>query len=169
MRPLTPGSNNVEYASLAGYRRSVKLNRSTDMALRVVMLTGARGGRLTVEELATDLALPRNHVAKVVQRLQRLDVLVTTRGRAGGVELADDALQLTVGHLVRAFEGVDEIVDCDQPPCPLRHACRLRTTLRRAQLAFLAALDEVTLADLIADPAGPLLLGLPTRGSSPSS
>ncbi|MBO4207996.1 RrF2 family transcriptional regulator [Micromonospora echinofusca] len=145
----------------------MKLNRSTDMALRVVMLAGARGGRLTVEELATDLALPRNHVAKLVQRLQRMEVLVTVRGRTGGVELAPGALRLTVGHLVRAFEGADEIVDCTQPPCPLRSACRLRSTLRRAQLAFLAALDEVTLEDLIATPTGPLLLGLPLPAGQP--
>ncbi|SCL32502.1 transcriptional regulator, BadM/Rrf2 family [Micromonospora nigra] len=138
----------------------MKLNRSTDMALRIAMLAAATPRRTTVDELAGQLALPRNHAAKVVQRLQRLGVLVTIRGRAGGVAFAADGGTYTVGQVVRAFEGDDEVVDCDGPACPLRAACRLRGELRRAQAAFLAVLDDVRLADLVDGPAGPLLLTL---------
>ncbi|MGY0006330.1 RrF2 family transcriptional regulator [Micromonospora sp. I033] len=138
----------------------MKLNRSTDMALRIAMLTAASPARTTVDELATQLALPRSHVAKVVQRLQRLGVLVTIRGRSGGVAFAEHAGELTVGHVVRAFEGNDEVVNCEQPACPLVAGCRLRGQLRRAQAAFLAVLDGVRLGDLVDGAAGPLLLAL---------
>ncbi|MCP3782101.1 MULTISPECIES: Rrf2 family transcriptional regulator [Micromonospora] len=138
----------------------MKLNRSTDMALRIAMLTAASPARTTVDELATQLALPRSHVAKVVQRLQRLGVLVTIRGRSGGVTFAEHAGELTVGHVVRAFEGDDEVVNCEQPACPLVAGCRLRGELRRAQAAFLAVLDGVRLGDLADGAAGPLLLAL---------
>ncbi|MFG1657025.1 RrF2 family transcriptional regulator [Micromonospora chersina] len=142
----------------------MKLNRSTDMALRIAMLTAASPARTTVDELATQLALPRSHVAKVVQRLQRLGVLVTIRGRSGGVTFAEHAGELTVGHVVRAFEGDDEVVNCEQPACPLVAGCRLRGELRRAQAAFLAVLDGVRLGDLADGAAGPVLLAL---GASP--
>ncbi|MET8909743.1 Rrf2 family transcriptional regulator [Micromonospora sp. NPDC004551] len=142
----------------------MKLNRSTDMALRIAMLTAASPARKTVDELATQLALPRSHVAKVVQRLQRLGVLVTIRGRAGGVAFAEHAGELTVGHVVRAFEGDAEVVNCEQPACPLVAGCRLRGELRRAQAAFLAVLDGVRLGELAEGAAGPLLL---TLGASP--
>ncbi|PWR13412.1 Rrf2 family transcriptional regulator [Micromonospora sicca] len=142
----------------------MKLNRSTDMALRIAMLTAASPARTTVDELATQLALPRSHVAKVVQRLQRIGVLVTTRGRFGGVAFAERAGELTVGHVVRAFEGDDEVVACDQPACPLVAGCRLRGELRRAQAAFLAVLDGIRLGDLVDGPAGPLLLTLGAPG-----
>ncbi|MCI4065197.1 Rrf2 family transcriptional regulator [Micromonospora sp. R77] len=138
----------------------MKLNRSTDMALRIAMLTAASPARTTVDELATRLALPRSHVAKVVQRLQHLGVLVTIRGRSGGVAFAEHAAELTVGQVVRAFEGDDEVVACEQPVCPLIAGCRLRGRLRRAQAAFLAVLDDTRLGDLVDDPTGPLLLGL---------
>jgi Rrf2 family nitric oxide-sensitive transcriptional repressor len=139
----------------------VKLNRSTDMALRIAMLTAASPTtRTTVDELATRLALPRSHVAKVVQRLQRIGVLVTIRGRSGGVAFAEHAGELTVGQVVRAFEGDDEVVSCEQPVCPLVGGCRLRGQLRRAQAAFLAVLDEVRLGDLADGAAGSFLLGL---------
>jgi Rrf2 family nitric oxide-sensitive transcriptional repressor len=138
----------------------VKLNRSTDIALRIAMATAARDGRSTVDDLATQLALPRNHVAKVVRRLQHMGVLVTTRGRTGGVALAEAARAFTVGQIVREFEGEEEVVACDEPPCPLRSGCRLRSALRRAQQAFLATLDEVRLDDLIEAPTGLLLLAV---------
>ncbi|MDI5941825.1 Rrf2 family transcriptional regulator, partial [Micromonospora sp. DH15] len=102
----------------------MKLNRSTDMALRIAMLAAVAPARTTVDELAERLALPRSHVAKVVQRLQRLGVLVTIRGRSGGVAIAEAAGQLTVGAVVRAFEGDDEVVSCEQPACPLAVDCR---------------------------------------------
>ncbi|QFZ19896.1 RrF2 family transcriptional regulator [Saccharothrix syringae] len=138
----------------------MRLNRSTDIALRVVMLLASGGGRLTVDRLAEVLDVPRNHMAKVVQRLQRHGLVVTARGRVGGVAVPVGALDATVGTVVRALEGEDEVVDCEGPPCPLRGGCHLRTALREAQLAFLAALDRVTVRSLVATPAGPVLLGL---------
>jgi Rrf2 family nitric oxide-sensitive transcriptional repressor len=130
------------------------------MALRIAMLTAASPARTTVDELATRLALSRSHVAKVVQRLQRIGVLVTVRGRSGGVAFAEHAGELTVGTVVRAFEGDDEVVSCEQSGCPLIAGCRLRGELRRAQAAFLGVLDGVRLSDLVDGAAGPLLLRL---------
>ncbi|WP_329008220.1 Rrf2 family transcriptional regulator [Micromonospora rifamycinica] len=138
----------------------MKLNRSTDMALRIAMLTAPVSHRTTIDELADRLDLPRSHVAKVVQRLQRIGVLVTVRGRAGGVAFAEGAERITVGRIVRAFEGEGEVVACEESGCALRAGCRLRVQLRRAQAAFLAALDEVPVGELVDDPAVPPLLTL---------
>ncbi|MEU1888065.1 Rrf2 family transcriptional regulator [Micromonospora rifamycinica] len=138
----------------------MKLNRSTDMALRIAMLTAPASRRTTIDELADRLDLPRSHVAKVVQRLQRVGVLVTVRGRSGGVAFAEGAERITVGRIVRAFEGEGEVVACEESGCVLRAGCRLRVQLRRAQAAFLAALDEVPVGELVDDPAAPPLLTL---------
>ncbi|MEU5788986.1 Rrf2 family transcriptional regulator [Micromonospora purpureochromogenes] len=145
----------------------MKLNRSTDMALRIAMLTAPASTRTTVDELAERLDLPRSHVAKVVQRLQRLGVLVTIRGRSGGVAFAEGAEELTVGQVVRAFEGEGEVVACEESGCALRSDCRLRVQLRRAQAAFLAVLDDVRLGDLADSPATPVLLTLTPRPRTP--
>ncbi|MBO4163504.1 RrF2 family transcriptional regulator [Micromonospora antibiotica] len=138
----------------------MKLNRSTDMALRIAMLTAPASTRTTVDELADRLDLPRSHVAKVVQRLQRAGVLVTVRGRSGGVAFAEGAERITVGRVVRAFEGEGEVVSCEESGCALRASCRLRVQLRRAQAAFLAVLDEVPLGDLVDASPTALLLSL---------
>jgi Rrf2 family nitric oxide-sensitive transcriptional repressor len=142
----------------------VHINRATDIALRLLMLIAARGGQHTVGELAGVLNVPAGHVAKVVQRLQRLGLVATTRGRAGGVRLVPAALHTSVGQVVRAIEGTGEVVNCAEPPCPLRAHCLLREELRRAQEAFLSSLDAVPLASLMVGPgllAAQVDLGLP--------
>ncbi len=80
----------------------MQLNRSTDMALRVAMLAAADPRRMTVDQLAGQLRLPRNHVAKLVQRLRRLGVPVTTRDRSGGVAFAEGGALSFTGEATRA-------------------------------------------------------------------
>jgi Rrf2 family transcriptional regulator, nitric oxide-sensitive transcriptional repressor len=145
----------------------MRLTHSTDLALRVLMLAATREDRLTVRDLSQALGVPVTHMAKIVQRLQRLELIITVRGRAGGVLLGPNAPGASVGHIVRALEGPGEVISCEAPPCPLRCACRLRPLLRQAQENFLATLDAVTLQDLIRPPAGPVLLALGPTGRTP--
>ncbi|HKS45021.1 MAG TPA: Rrf2 family transcriptional regulator [Amycolatopsis sp.] len=133
------------------------MTRATDIALRALMLAAVKDEQTTVDELAAALSVPRHHLAKVVQRLAQRDLLTTTRGRTGGLRIAPGAAGWSVGQIVRDFESDLDVVDCEDPPCPLRGACRLRSALRRAHEAFLSELDGVTLADLIAPPTGALL------------
>ncbi len=140
----------------------MRLNRSTDIGLRVLMLAAAReSDLLTIDVLADAVAVPRSHLAKVVQRLQHLGLLDTVRGRSGGVRLAAGAAGASIGGLVRELEGASEVVDCDgEPGCPLSGGCRLRGALRVAQEAFYASLDPVTVGELAAPPVRQVLLTL---------
>jgi Rrf2 family nitric oxide-sensitive transcriptional repressor len=139
----------------------VRLNRSTDISLRILMVCAVRDDRLTIDELAESLAVPRHHLAKVVQRLQHLGMLETVRGRSGGVRLVPAARTASIGGLIRALEGETEVVDCEgEQACPLSQGCLLRGALRRAQEAFYAALDPITVGDLSAPPTRQVLLSL---------
>lgn len=140
----------------------MQLTRFTDIGLRVVMrLVTDETDSLTSRRLAEELAVPYTHVAKVVGRLGELGVVHSRRGRAGGVRITELGRTARVGWLALALEGDDEVIDCDGPtPCPLRGACRLRGALARARSAFFDALDEYTIAELVEDPTGPVLLSL---------
>jgi len=128
------------------------------------MLSAARDELLTIEELAESLAVPRHHLAKVVQRLQHMDLLETVRGRGGGVRRAAAAQDISIGRIVRELEGATEVVDCDgEQACPLSQSCRLRGALRQAQEAFYAFLDPLTIGDLAAPPTQQVLLTLGRR------
>ncbi|MGA5570555.1 RrF2 family transcriptional regulator [Streptomyces pseudogriseolus] len=144
----------------------MRLLRSTDLALRVLMRLAVAGDTTpTTREVAEAMDVPYTHAAKVVADLQHRGLLTARRGRGGGLALTEQGRGASVGGLVRALEGEGDVVDCDgaatTAPCPLRSDCRLRGALRRAQEAFYASLDPLTVTDLTAGPTGPLLLGVP--------
>jgi Rrf2 family nitric oxide-sensitive transcriptional repressor len=148
----------------------MRLTAFTDIALRIVMRLAVAqpDDLLTTRAAAGMLAVPYTHAAKAVARLSELGVVEARRGRGGGMQLTEAGRATTVGALVRALEGAHEgagdVVGCeDDPPCPLRAACRLRSALRQAQEAFFASLDGVTVASLVDAPTGPVLLSLTPR------
>lgn len=146
----------------------MKLTKFTDLSLRAVMRLAVAEDEppLTTREVALAMDVPYTHTAKAISRLQHLGVLEARRGRGGGLGLTAFGRRASVGWLVRELEGEDEVVACEgESPCPLRAACLLRGALRRAQEAFYAELDPVTVADLVASPTGPVLLGLAGRRS----
>ncbi|MFF9085103.1 RrF2 family transcriptional regulator [Streptomyces sp. NPDC014991] len=147
----------------------MRLLRSTDLALRVLMrLAVAAGATPTTRQVAADMHVPYTHAAKVVAELQHLGLVDARRGRGGGLALTERGRTASVGAVVRAFEGDGDVADCEgTTPCPLRHGCRLRGALRRAQEAFFATLDSVTITEIVTEPTGPLLLGL-SRGPGPA-
>jgi Rrf2 family transcriptional regulator, nitric oxide-sensitive transcriptional repressor len=103
--------------------------------------------------------VPYTHAAKVVAELQHMGLVDARRGRGGGLSLSERGRTASVGAVVRAFEGATEVVECEgEQPCPLNADCRLRGALRRAQEAFYASLDPLTVADVTAGPTGSLLL-----------
>ncbi|MBB2912498.1 Rrf2 family nitric oxide-sensitive transcriptional repressor [Streptosporangium becharense] len=141
----------------------MRLTKFTDLALRVTMRLAVAepGAVLTTREVAEVMAIPYTHTAKVISRLQHLGVVEARRGRGGGLELTGFGRGASLGWLVRELEGEEEVVNCEgDSPCPLRAACRLRSALRRAQQAFYATLDPLTVDDLVSSPAGPVLINL---------
>ncbi|KUO04176.1 RrF2 family transcriptional regulator [Streptomyces caeruleatus] len=138
----------------------MRLLRSTDLALRLLMRLAVLGDATpTTREVAADMEVPYTHAAKVVAELQHMGLVDARRGRGGGLSLSDRGRTASVGAVVRAFEGDGDVVECEgDHPCPLHSGCRLRGALRRAQEAFYASLDPLTVTDVTADPTGPLLL-----------
>jgi Rrf2 family nitric oxide-sensitive transcriptional repressor len=140
----------------------MRLLRSTDLALRVLMrLAVTADVTPTTRQVAADMDVPYTHAAKVVAELQHLGLVDARRGRGGGLALTEKGRTASVGAVVRVFEGDGDVVECEgATPCPLRSGCRLRGALRQAQEAFYVSLDPITIREIVAEPTGPLLLGI---------
>ncbi len=134
----------------------MQLTFFSDYALRVLIHTAAHPeGRGTSGQVASAFGISRHHVVKVVNELQHLGYLETTRGRSGGFRLARPAEAIRLGEVVRLTEGNLALVECFDPAlntCPLSPACGLKRALGEAFDAFFAVLDGYTLADLVAQP-----------------
>ncbi|WP_070987496.1 RrF2 family transcriptional regulator [Halofilum ochraceum] len=131
----------------------MELTHLTDYALRVLMYAGVHDQRrVTMREIATAYDISLEHLRKVVHQLAALGYIETSRGRGGGLWLAQTPERIGLGAVVNAFERSMAIVDCDRQPCVLRGNCALKGALRDARDAFMDRLDAYTLADLLANP-----------------
>lgn len=144
----------------------MRLTVYSDYSLRLLMYLAVRTERLsTIQEVAKAYDVSSNHMMKVVHQLGLAGYVETVRGRNGGIRLGKPPSDIGLGELLRFTEPDMDIVPCfspDNQDCPLRRACRLKGALDKARQAFLAVLDEYTLADLTSatDPMRSFL-GLP--------
>lgn len=134
----------------------MQLSLHTDYALRVLMTLAATDRHLSVDEIAQRFRISRNHLAKVVQRLQAEGLIETFRGRGGGMRLARPADTITVGEVVRRFENLDAFVSCFAAGsgCAIDGMCGLKPLLSEAVEDFLTKLDQRRISELIPDPKG---------------
>ena len=104
-----------------------------------------------VAEMADNLEIPQNYLAKILNELVRSEILVSTRGKHGGFQLAvqpDDLALLTV---VSPFDRIEQERRCllgraecsDDSPCAAHHRWKELGT----QLA--SFVRETTVADLL--------------------
>lgn len=141
----------------------MRLTHYTNYALRTLMYAAMRRPDLVrVQDVSDAYGISRAHLVKCVHQLGLWGYLENVRGRNGGFRLARAPAVITVGEIARKTEDCQDLVECFNPAvntCPMVTVCRLKTTFQRAQLAFMAVLDEVTLADLIAnaDELAPLI------------
>lgn len=129
----------------------MQLSLHSDYALRVLMALAASQRQLSVDEIARRYGVSRNHLAKVVQRLQAEGLVETFRGRGGGMRLAKPAEAIVVGDVIRRFENLDSFVGCfaSGSGCAVNGLCALKPALNGALDAFLAHLDGYRLSDLV--------------------
>jgi Rrf2 family nitric oxide-sensitive transcriptional repressor len=130
----------------------MRLTVFTDYALRVLMYLELNADRrVTIREVAEAYGISRNHLMKVVNKLTRAGLVDAYRGVNGGLALARPAAEITVGEVVRSTEDDLALVECfrEDNQCVITPECELKRVFGRARAAFLAALDEETISDLM--------------------
>jgi len=146
----------------------MKLTSYTNYALRSLQLAALHSPDLVrVDDVVRIHQLSRPHVVKIVHELGKSGYLRTIRGRNGGFTLARSPENIIVGDVVRQMEGPLDVVECFNPKtntCPLIGICKLSKAMMQATAAFMAVLDNLTIAD-IASNKGQLLDRIASAGS----
>jgi len=131
----------------------MRLTVYTDYALRMLMYLALKDdGLATIEEIAQSYGISKNHLMKVAHQLGVAGYVDTVRGRNGGLRLAKPAKAIGLGEVVRHTEPDMAIVMCFEPTnadCAILPYCVLRKALDHARTAFVKALDDYTLSDLV--------------------
>ena len=132
----------------------MQLTHYTDFSLRVLIYLALqqKGSLVTIDDVAQHFKIFKNHLTKIVHHLAQQGYVKTVRGKYGGICLAQSADRINIGKIIQTMENNIEIVNCDQPACPLNNQCELKCILNEAQNAFFSTLEKYTLADITKHP-----------------
>jgi len=102
------------------------VTRETDYAVRTVLyLAKNRDRTASVTEVAHAMHIPKSFLAKLLQRLARSHILMSSRGVNGGFQLAQKPSEITLLSILEAVQGPTGINVCaiDSKRCKLSSAC----------------------------------------------
>jgi Rrf2 family protein len=106
-------------------------------------------GAVSAKRIAEEFAIPPELMAKILQRLAKQGLVVSTNGPKGGYALARRPTEITVGQVIRALEGPINIVSClEDSECPQIEKCNLRRPVHKIQAAISQVLDTMSLTEL---------------------
>lgn len=143
----------------------MQLTKFTDLSFRVLMYLTQQNRLLpvTINEIAEQFNVPRNHLIKVVTRLNKLGWVVATRGRNGGLRLGVQSNHLKLGDVLQELENTSSLIDCAKPPCVLRGQCHLKEILDSGLKVFYAHMNRFSLADIVNEQTQSAVINLHQR------
>ncbi len=113
----------------------------------------AAGGNMMArkEDLARELEVSGDHLAKVIQRMARAGIVETLRGPKGGCRLTEAAMEMTLLDIYEAVEGPYRPLKCllKRPLCD-GNCCLLGGVLQRMSAQLHEQLKATTLREVAA-------------------
>ena len=92
----------------------MKISKKTDYALRALFAIAepSRKGTISIRELSENVDIPRRFLENIMLEMNKAGWVKSITGRNGGYELARDANSITLGEVIRHFEGMVAMISC---------------------------------------------------------
>jgi Rrf2 family protein len=88
------------------------LSEAASIAIHSVVLIARSDEGINAVKIAEFTGFSKNHIAKVLQRLVKSDLLKSVRGPSGGFTMKKDPKEITLLDIYQAIEGPIELNDC---------------------------------------------------------
>ena len=130
------------------------ITKASEYAILSLIVLSKKKKPMDSETLSRELAIPKSFLAKILQSLAKVGILVSYRGANGGFALAKDAKEIDMLSVMSAVEGkTPAVFDCapSESNCPSDKAniCTIWPFLNKLQGKIDTFLQELTLADVL--------------------
>ena len=129
----------------------MKLSTKTRYSARILIeLALNRGTVLQVNRIAASQKIPAKYLEQLLRKLKMSGLVTSVRGPKGGHLLAQAPETISLGQLVRLFEGQADLVECVSAPeiCDMAADCQIRRSWIEATSVMYEKLDNTSIADL---------------------
>lgn len=134
----------------------MRVSKKTDYALRALftLVDHYGGGPIPIRELARRNDVPKRFLEQIMLALKSQGWVASSAGIRGGYFLALPPAKITMGEVVRHFDGILAPIDCVSVTgyrrCTQESVCRFRRVFFDARNFVAALMDRATLADVAA-------------------
>ena len=108
-------------------------------------------GPVQIGEISKRQDISVKYLEQLIRPLKQANLVTSVRGPKGGHLLAKKPEEITLGQIVRLFEGQSELVECISNPakCSMSDDCQVRLAWGDATRVLYEKLDSTTIADLV--------------------
>ena len=135
----------------------MRFSKKSDYALRALTYLAAvrNPGPVSIRTLSQKKDIPYRFLQQIVLDLKTNGWITTVAGREGGIQLAKRPEDITVGEVVRFFDGVLAPIGCVSIQhyefCSQESSCPFRSLLLDIRNNTATLLDRTSLADLTSE------------------
>jgi Rrf2 family protein len=132
----------------------MRVSKKTDYALRALftLVEHYHGAPIPIRELARRNDVPKRFLEQIMLALKSQGWVDSVAGIRGGYVLARSPSKITMGEVVRHFDGILAPIDCvsvtGYQRCSQESVCRFRRVFFDARNYVANLMDRSTLADV---------------------
>lgn len=132
----------------------MRVSKKTDYALRVLftLVDHFGGAPIPIRELARRNDVPKRFLEQIMLDLKAQGWVASTAGVQGGYALARNPAKITMGEIVRHFDGILAPIDCVSVTgynrCSQESVCRFRRVFLDARNYVAGVMDRSTLGEV---------------------
>ncbi len=133
----------------------MKLSTKTRYGTRILieLAINIDKGAVQVSKIAASQKIPVKYLEQILRLLKLAGIVKSVRGPKGGHLLVKKPEDISLGQIVRLFEGQADLVECVTSPekCDMSSECLVRNAWYEATNVLYEKLDGISIADLISE------------------
>ncbi|MGD9180760.1 MAG: Rrf2 family transcriptional regulator [Desulfobacterales bacterium] len=108
-------------------------------------------GPVQIGEISKRQNISVKYLEQLIRPLKQANLVTSVRGPKGGHLLAENPKNISLGQIVRLFEGQTDLVECVSFPekCPMSDDCQVRLAWQDATEVLYEKLNATTISDLM--------------------
>jgi len=132
----------------------MRVSKKTDYALRALftLVDHFGGAPIPIRELARRNDVPKRFLEQIMLKLKARGWVDSAAGMRGGYVLAKNPGKITMGEVVRQFDGIIAPIDCvsvtGYQRCSQEPVCRFRRVFLDARNYVAGLMEHATLAEV---------------------
>ncbi len=131
----------------------MKVSKKTDYALRALFAIAKAQDLVSIRELSEQVDVPRRFLENIMLEMNKAGWVKSIPGRYGGYVLAKEASMITLGEIIRYFEGMTAMISCvsvsNYEPCSQENSCYFRRVFLNIRNLTAQILDKTTIASCL--------------------